>query len=466
LHVQKVAALTLEFSTSDNTYVSSPTFNYTYDDENKSVALTRSPQIVYVDYGSNWKVASEFSGSDGGERWITNQVSEGIVNGSQTMNFSFYHQYEVKFGYSVVGNTPPDTPPVVSYFSLGTTTNLELNASDSSLWVDALSTFTYSHSILGNGSLLERWVVASNQTGKITNSSTVTPLYYHQYLVKAGYAELGGGSGFSAPSASFQSLGSSVNTTLQLQPSAYWVDSNSTWSIQKVLSGSSSLERWISTNSTKSANVDSPLSISLDYQNQYFVSISSTSSAAGRVDPRSGWYNSGEAVTFSAIANSGWKFSGWTGSGAVASNGTAVVGGPLNETAEFEAGLILSASSGGQFVYTAGSAQGTIMGDSSQTVYVTPGTRVILSASPSSALYSFRRWSLGSDVASSSSSYSLLVSTPTSIAASFSPNYELFVLLGIVTFGGVASALLFITKRKHPKMDSSEESKETDDFEF
>ena len=190
----------------------------------------------------------------------------------------------------------------------------------------------------------------------------------------------------------------------------------------------------------------------------------STSPTAGQVDPRSGWYDSGKTVTLSAIANSGWKFSGWTGSGAVASNGTVVVGNPLNETAEFDAGLVLIASPGGQLVYAVGSAEGTISGGSSQTMYVVPGTRAFLSASPSSTLYSFGKWSLGSDVASSSASYSIMVSTPTSITASFGPNYEIFVLLGIVTFVGVAFALFFIAKRKKPEEHSSVEREETDDL--
>ena len=464
LHVQKAVVLTVEFSTSDGTYGSSPSFNYTYNGADESISLTQTPQMVYADNGSKWSVENEFNESNPGERWITNQTTDGIVNNSQTIDFSFYHQYQVTFGYSVVGDTTPDTAPVVNYSSFGTTANIGLNGTGSTLWVDSLSTYSYTPSIFSNESLLARWAAGSNQTGEITNSTSVVAQDHLQYLVMAGYGVLGGGSGFSAPNATFQNLGSNVNTTLQSQPKAYWVDTNSTWSYPKILSGSTTKERWISTNSTVSVSVDSPLSISLNYQNQYFVSVSSISPSAGQVDPRSGWFNSGETIAFSASANSGWKFTGWTSSGTVASNGTVVVDSPINETAQFDAGLVLSASPGGQLIYNVGSAQGTISGGSSQTMYVVPGTMVFLSASPSSTLYSFGKWSIGSDTASSSASYSVSVSTPTSITAYFGPNYLIFVLLGIVTFVGVAFAMFFIAKRRKPKVDSPVEREETDDF--
>jgi len=464
LHVQKAIPLTLEFSTNDNVFAFSPIFNYTYDSVNRSISLTQSPQVVYTDNGSNWRVSSAFYGANPEERWITSQRTEGIANSSQTIDFTFYHQYQVTFGYTVVGNPAPDTAPRVSYTSLGDIMVIGLNGTGSIAWVDSRSSFSYTGSIFSNQSVLTRWAVASNETGEITNSTSVVAQYYHQYLIKAGYGVLGGGTGFSAPNATFQSLGKKFNTTLQLSSKPYWVDSNSTWALLKKLSGSSSQERWISANSTDSGSTDSPGSIFLDYQNQYFISVTSISPVAGQVGPRSGWYNSSETIAFSSTANPDWKFSGWSGSGTIPSNGTVVISAPMNETGEFDVGLVLSSSSGGQLLYNDGSTQGTISGGASQTVYVAPGTRVLLSASPSSTLYSFGKWNVGSDAVSSIASYSVLVSTPITVSASFGPNYAILGLLGLVTFGAVVFAMFFIAKRKQSKEDAPVKSEESDDF--
>jgi len=464
LHVQKAVPLNVEFSTNDNVFASSPIFNYTYDGVNKSIALTLSPQVVYMDNGSYWRVSSAFYGTNPEERWVTSQNTEGIANSSQTIDLVYYHQYQAIFGYTVVGNTPPDTVPRVSYTSLGAISVIGLNGTGTIVWVDSRSSFSYSGSIFGNKSLLARWVVASNETGEITNSTSVMAQYYHQFLIKVGYGVLGGGPGFSAPNATLQILGKKFNTTLQLQPKAYWVDSNSTWESIKKLSGSSSQERWISANSTASGSVDSPSSIFLEYQNQYFVSVTAISPLAGLVGPRSGWYNSSETIAFSSTSNSGWKFSGWSGSVKIPFNGTIVVGSPMNETGEFDVGIILSASSGGQLFYNDGSSQGTISGGSTQTVYLTPGTRISLSASPSSTLYSFGKLSLGSYVISSNPSYSVLASTPVTISASFGPNYAILALLGLATFGAVAFGMFFVARRKQSKEDAPEKREETDDF--
>jgi hypothetical protein len=74
------------------------------------------------------------------------------------------------------------------------------------------------------------------------------------------------------------------------------------------------------------------------FRTQYYLTM--TAGTGGRVSPRSGWKNSGAAVSISATPATGYSFSNWTGSGTGSYSGpnnpaSITMGGPITETATF-----------------------------------------------------------------------------------------------------------------------------------
>jgi List-Bact-rpt repeat protein len=74
------------------------------------------------------------------------------------------------------------------------------------------------------------------------------------------------------------------------------------------------------------------------FKKQYFLTMSHNT--GGKVSPKSGWKNSGAAVSISATPNSGYSFSNWTGTGTGSYSGpnnpaSITMGGPVTESATF-----------------------------------------------------------------------------------------------------------------------------------
>jgi len=446
LEVVKAVSLTVKFSSNDQVSVL-PEFNYTYNGVNKPLVLSTTPQMVYADDGSSWNASQVINGSLG-ERWVSNTAG-GIASVSQNMDFAYVHQYLVGFDYSFVGSAP-DSSPQINYTSLGLQTSIYLNTTVSREWVDSGTTFGYSKSIAANSSQ-ERWQADSPNLTTIVNSSTVTIQYHQQFLVRASYGVLGGGSGFTPPQISFASDGGMINSTLTQETSNYWSDYNSNWSVPAFLSGSASQERWISVSSNRSGVVDSPLTISPSYQNQYHVLVTSADAGAGLLQPSSGWYNSTETLQFSASPDTGWQFVRWTGS-EIPSNGTVVISAPLNETADFNAAVVLSVGSGGQITYG-----GTKIA-ASETLYVSPGTQLTLSATSSSFFDEFAGWKVENAHVSSAPSYTVLITGPTTVSASFAVNYAVIGLVGASVFGAIIAGVFILVKKGKLTLGGPEEA--------
>ncbi|HSB05495.1 MAG TPA: fibronectin type III domain-containing protein [Thermodesulfobacteriota bacterium] len=106
----------------------------------------------------------------------------------------------------------------------------------------------------------------------------------------------------------------------------------------------------------------SSMTYTANFKTEYSLTTSVSPSAGGSVSPSGvNWYNSGQNVTISATANSGYRFSGWSGDLSATTNPVSVVmTGPKNVTANlFEVagylavtpalGLSASGPSGGPF---------------------------------------------------------------------------------------------------------------------
>jgi len=458
LKINQAVPMTFGFSISDNGSTSEPVLNFTYNGVNKAVLLSIIPKTFYLDSGTAWQVSNILSNSSSSERWITNQTTGGIATVPVTFSFRYFHQFYASFGYQIIGGGTSTSSPSVTFSSLGAPSTINATLGGTQVWVDSRSVYSFTTEISSN-TPTQRWELGSNQTGRITKANTVNRAYYNQFLVGVSFEIKGGGSSFAAPNFTFESLGSESNATMQLQPKEYWIDAGSPWSAPHTLNSSISGERWQAANSSTSGTLGPEQnSLLLSYQNQYYVVMSENVQPGGSVQPSNGWYNASESVTISATTNPGWKFVNWEGNGELSSNGSAPetsivrISGPTNETAEYYVAVILKSDSNGQLTYSYGGTKGSVAAGSSSTIYVPPGTNVSFSAVPSSIIYTVNTWSVGNDSAGVSPTYSMVVSTPSSVGVSFSYNYLTFAAIGGIATAMVSTVGLILWKKSHTKV--------------
>ena len=277
--------------------------------------------------------------------------------------------------------------------------------------------YSYTNPLAGS-TQSERWQASnsSSPTGQISSSTSISPQYYHQFAVSAGFSVANGGLPPAGPTFASESLGVSHSSPLGTTATTFWQDSGTSYNISSVMT--SSQEKWI-TNSSTTGTVTSQLSLNFIYDQQYYVTMS-TPQVGGSVNPASGWVNAGNSISISNTAIQGWKFEFWTGTGTGSYSGsenstTVNVQAPITENATFYVGLTIGTSSGGSVSYTYGNS-GSVQITAQASVYVPPGTVVTLNANPSSLLYKLSSWS--GAVTGSSAQSSVTVNSPSSVEAS------------------------------------------------
>jgi hypothetical protein len=183
---------------------------------------------------------------------------------------------------------------------------------------------------------------AQNHTYTVPiSNATITANWQAQFLVTFNYSVSGGGSGYSAPSVNYTSLGSQYSLTAG-STATVWVDSGSTYTYKNPLAGSSQSERWNASSGT-SGTISSYTTINPTYHNQYYLTVSSSyGSPTGQ-----GWYNAGSPASFGVTtpASGGtgtqYVFTSWSGSGSGSYSGTSssssvTMNNPITETANWQ----------------------------------------------------------------------------------------------------------------------------------
>jgi len=433
-------ALTLSYSVTGGGYdYLAPVLTYTFNGVQRTATLSSSPVTYYADVGTLWGVTNPLSGSTSVERWQTDQLTEGIANSPEAINFAYYHQYSVTFGYSVLGGGSGYSAPEVTYREFG---GSQMTAATNSVWADATS-YYYPASLAGSLSA-ERWATNSS-SGFISSPGPIAAEYYHQFLLTASYSVIGGGRP-DAPMLNSTAFGSPFNRALATQPQGFWIDDGASYSVANSLPGSSDSERWES-NSTVEGEIDSPHTISISYYHQYYVRI--LPNAGGSVSLGSGWFDAGASLQATASANSAWEFEGWNGSGEGSYSGTGniasiVVNAPLVEAATFYPGLTITASSEIAVSYSYGSMAGSISAGTSKTIFAPQGTNITLTASPTFFIYSFGGWN-GATTSGDSTIY-MILDSPLSLMTSYSFNY---LNIGIMSAAVVVAMVLVFTRIRH-----------------
>src|SRR5208283_1374446 len=121
---------------------SAPTITYVYNGTSSQVSLSSTPSIIYTDQNSQWSVNSALAGSTSTERWETSQTTSGSAASATSINFVFYHQFYVSFGYSVVGGGSGYTAPTATTVQFGSKVS---ETSGQKAWVDAGSQYSYTN---------------------------------------------------------------------------------------------------------------------------------------------------------------------------------------------------------------------------------------------------------------------------------------------------------------------------------
>lgn len=247
-------------------------------------ASAPAPLLTWVDASSPYSYASPLPGSTSNERWVLASGGSGTITQPTNLIQTYYHEYLVSSSFSIVNGGAP-TPPSLSSTALKVPETVVMTSSTQSLWFDAGAPLTFTPTLTtGSPSPKETWVgtvlvqtpnghvLSMNNNGTVTGPKSITPVFYHQYLVSVKFKEVGGNlSGLTPPAFTYQYFG---NKTSVSHDTSVWVDSGTPWTLpESICCTNSSSERWYLYNST-SGTISVPTTISPTYFHQYFVSFS------------------------------------------------------------------------------------------------------------------------------------------------------------------------------------------------
>ena len=138
-------------------------------------------QSVWVDAGSHYSYGNLLNGSTQSERWTANSFTSGQVQSATVQTPEYYHQFAISAEFSVSNGGTPTVGPTFTYLSFGKTNSSSLTTAPTSFWIDAGSTYSFASNV--TKSLQERWVTNSSNSGTVTSSLTLDPMFTHQYYV-------------------------------------------------------------------------------------------------------------------------------------------------------------------------------------------------------------------------------------------------------------------------------------------
>jgi hypothetical protein len=140
----------------------------------------------------------------------------------------------------------------------------------------------------------------------INAPKTATANWQTQYQVTFNYQVSGGGSGYSAPSVTYTSLGSQHSVTAN--STTVWADSGSTYTYtNNPLAGSGASQRWYASTGT-SGTISSSTTINPTYYHQYYLANNLITGSVNSITASptgDSWYNSGSSVNI--VLNYVWS---------------------------------------------------------------------------------------------------------------------------------------------------------------
>jgi len=237
-------------------------------------------------------------------------------------------QNSMTVSYSTPGGTGLSTAPIFSYVEMGAPTTYTLTNTPTVVSVDSGTSWSVTPNPLAGSASNERWLSTQTLSGA-SATETLNFVFYHQYLETLSYSILPALNKGSPGNPTWTALQFGVSTPQPLAQFAisYWYDASSSWTVTpNPLAGSTSLERWYTSQST-SGTVSSPQTVNFVYDHQFSLTTGvSPSSAYGTTSPAPGsyWETYESAQSVSEIPNAGYAFAHWTISGATCAGGSTV----------------------------------------------------------------------------------------------------------------------------------------------
>jgi hypothetical protein len=427
----------VSFSVGSGLAPSGPVINGTSNGQSTSVQLYPGAPLVWLDAQSGYTLSPSLAGSTPTERWLTTANTSGVAGGPTSLSIEYFHQVFVEFSYSIVGGggIPPSD---VSFYSYGAKNLVPLTTSIQGVWADFGTDLVFRGNFSA-GSQTERWMLASAPTVAAAMPAVLSLVYYHQYLVPAVFTIVGGGNP-PAPLLSGSSLGNPFEHPIS-PGGAVWLDGGSNWSVPGILSGGSG-ERWVAAGQTN-GTVGAAIFPALSYGHEYFVTTVSDPPGAAALTP-SGWVQAGQSLSVSEQTGPAWYFAGWVGSGQGSHSGqegsfSISVSAPIQETANFYAGLAVQVTGAGSVLVTYGSHTYTVTGE--LTLYVKPGSNITLVARPG-PLQVFKGWQ--GIPAGGASAVLFPVSKPMGVGVNFAVNLDAALALVVLICGAAIYAVAYL----------------------
>jgi hypothetical protein len=187
------------------------------------------PANVFIDAGSQYSYQNPLLGSSSSERWFS-ASPQGVASSSFSVQPTYYHQYPLTASYSIVGGGNPGAPFLVGT-SLGSTLSTPVTLEGGMIWLDEGSMFSVPN-LLPASSSTERWYSQSLMSASMHGSATISPVYYHQYLVSIGFQDATGMRTVTPDS--MTAVGPDGNSKTLTSYSSLWLDEGQ-WVVSNIL---------------------------------------------------------------------------------------------------------------------------------------------------------------------------------------------------------------------------------------
>src|SRR5579875_139179 len=262
---------------------------------------------VWADASSAYRYQNPISGSSAGERYST-QTPTGTISSYGLVQNTYYHQFQVYFGY-IVNLGGSYTPPSIQYlyYNQNVTTS-----GNTEVWVDSGSYYSYPLTLAGSTST-ERWYATGGVqiSGTVSASQTLSVIYSHQYYLTMVNSVQAGGT--ISPLSGWYDANSIVQ--ISATPSSGW--QFGAWSG----SGASSISGSLATTSlalsspvTETATFNPGLTISASNGGSVLYSYGSVSGTVYSGQSRTLYVPLGTVVSVTAQPSSLLQsFRGWSG---------------------------------------------------------------------------------------------------------------------------------------------------------
>lgn len=208
---------TLSYMVSGGGSPSSPILASTQFGTAITPTFTGSATGYWLDNGASWNVSpNPLGGSSSTERWLTSQTVSGTVSATQTIIFTYYHQYQVTFSAAGL-NSDAGGVTVLAVSS----TNYVWNALPSNLWVNSTTSYVWANPVSVNAN--DQFNLTAGSSGTVTSSAPISATYQEQFKVTFQQSGLD-----SSATGTVVTVNGAAQTYNNLPYATNWISSGST----------------------------------------------------------------------------------------------------------------------------------------------------------------------------------------------------------------------------------------------